>query len=115
MEGRIMKILMIIYDDDTGINRGANEKGCIARMIATRKSELNKLINKRSDSTHQKKISSKRLKTDTNESSQRKMKRSFSVTGSNIEEYFNRDGSVYSNSSKYAIILFNNHFYMEKI
>ena len=53
---RIMDRLELKYTDESLRN-----KGCIARMIMTKKSELNKLINKRTECTHQKKISSKRL------------------------------------------------------
>jgi len=56
MESKIMNRLELKYNDDSLRN-----KGCIARMVMTRKSELNKLINKRTECTHQKKISSKRL------------------------------------------------------
>ena len=56
METNIMNKLKLKYKDEE-----YKKKGCIARMIITRKSELNKLINKRSETTHQKKISRKRV------------------------------------------------------
>ena len=56
MEGKIMKQLELQYSKYDKYDK----KGCIARMITTRKSELNKLINKRAETTHQKRISSKR-------------------------------------------------------
>ena len=46
MEANVMNKLKIKYKDEEH-----KKKGCIARMITTRKSELNKLINKRSDAT----------------------------------------------------------------
>ena len=60
-------------------------------MIITRKSELNKLINKRSDSTHQKKISSKRVEINGDLYS----KGTFTVKGPNkMTECYKRDGSI---------------------
>ena len=49
MEAKIIDQLELKYKEDDKYEKN----GCIARMIITRKSELNKLINKRSESTHQ--------------------------------------------------------------
>jgi len=52
MESSIMDRLQLKYNEEEGYKN----KGCIARMIITQKSELNKLINKRSEASHQKKF-----------------------------------------------------------
>ena len=73
MESKIMDRLELKYNEDS-----LRTKGCIARMIMTRKSELNKLINKQTECTHQKKISSKQLgKIDGNQNS----KGTFTIKG----------------------------------
>ena len=107
MESQIMDRLQLQYKDE-----GYKKKGCIARMIITRKSELNKLINKRSESTHQKKISSKRTERN---NSNRNSKGTFTIKGPNEDSCYNRDGSVCSVDTKGQIERFDNHFYMEKI
>ena len=69
-------------------------------MIITRKSELNKLINKRSDSTHQKKISSKRVDL----LGDRNSKGTFTVKGpNNVPECYKRDGLICDNQKSVKI------------
>ena len=81
-------------------------------MITTRKSELNKLINKRSEVTHQKKLSSKRV----TKNGDRKSKGTFTVKGPNKKsECYMRDGSKSTSMSTIEVPTFDNHFYMEKI
>ena len=107
MEANVMNKLKIKYKDDE-----YKKKGCIARMIITRKSELNKLINKRSDATHQKKISSKRVKNN----GDRKSKGTFTVIAPDKStECYKRDGSTCDSEKSVEITQFNSLFYMEKI
>ena len=102
-----MNKLKFKYKDDE-----YKKKGCIARMIITRKSELNKLINKRSDSTHQKKISSKRVKNN----GDRKSKGTFTVIAPDKStECYKRDGSICDSEKSVEIKQFDSLFYMEKI
>ena len=51
MENTIMKKMKLKYDDKT-----PNIKGSIARMIVNRKCEITKVINKRAEKSHQKKL-----------------------------------------------------------
>ena len=107
MEANVMKKLKLKYNDEE-----YKKKGCIARMIITRKSELNKLINKRSDSTHQKKISSKRVIKNSNQNS----KGTFTVKAPDKStECYNRDGSFCDSEKSVEIAQFDSLFYMEKI
>ena len=107
MEANIMKKIKLKYKDAE-----YKKKGCIARMIITRKSELNKLINKRSDSTHQKKISSKRVELN----GDRNSKGTFTVKGPNKNtECYKRDGSISNSKKSVEIQEFDSLFYMEKI
>jgi len=107
MESKIMNRLELKYNDDSLRN-----KGCIARMVMTRKSELNKLINKRTECTHQKKISSKRLgKIDGNRNS----KGTFTIKGPEKCETYNRDGSICGTKGSGEINRFDNYYYMEMI
>ena len=65
-------------------------KGSIARMIVLRKGELAKVINKRSESTHQKKIL--KIRCEFGRKAKRRMKiNSFRIN----EEWYNDDCSVY--------------------
>ena len=107
MEANVMKKLKLKYKDEE-----YKKKGCIARMIITRKSELNKLINKRSDSTHQKKISSKRVDL----LGDRNSKGTFTVKGpNNVPECYKRDGSICDGQKSVKIQEFDSLFYMKKI
>lgn len=108
MENQIMNRLELKYDEDEGFRK----KGCIARMIITRKSELNKLINKRSESTHQKKISSKRTSKDKKD---RNSKGTFTIKGPDKSECYNRDGSICGSKGTGDVNRFDSHYYMEKI
>ena len=108
MESKIMEQLQLKYKEDDKYEK----KGCIARMITTRKSELNKLINKRSESTHQKKISSKRTESKKGD---RYSKGTFTIKEPNsTTNCYNRDGSL-CGSERNEVAQFNSHFYMEKI
>ena len=107
MEANVMKKLKLKYNDEE-----YKKKGCIARMIITRKSELNKLINKRSDSTHQKKILSKRVI----KNGDRNSKGTFTVKAPDKStECYNRDGSFCVSEKSVEIAQFDSLFYMEKI
>ena len=107
MESKIMDRLELRYNDASPRN-----KGCIARMVMTRKSELNKLINKRTESTHQKKISSKRID---KRNGRRQSKGTFTIKGPNNSETYNRDGSLCGTTGSGEINRFDSHYYMEKI
>ena len=107
MESKIMDRLELKYEEDS-----LTKKGCIARMVITRKSELNKLINKRTECTHQKKISSKRLdKIGGNRNS----KGTFTIKGPGKTETFNRDGSICGSKGNGEDNRFDSHYYMELI
>ena len=109
MEGQIMEQLELKYSEDDKYDK----KGCIARMITTRKSELNKLINKRAETTHQKKISSKRTHS---EKGNRNSKGTFTIKEPNSKaNCYNRDGSLCGSEKKVESVRFNSHFYMQKI
>ena len=84
MENWIMKQLQLKYEE-----KSCNKEGCIVRMIATRNSELNRLINKQAESTHQNRISSKRS-AQSNDSSERKIKGSFTIKGPKGDKSYNR-------------------------
>ena len=83
LEAQIMKKFKLRYTE-------GQTKGSIARMIVLRKCELAKVINKRSESTHQKKILKIRCEVDTKD--KRRMKtNSFRIN----EDWYNDDCSVY--------------------
>ena len=86
-------------------------KGCIARMIITKKSELNKLINKRSDSTHQKNISSKRV---TNNGCQNSKGTFTVIAPGNSTECYKRGESICNGEKSVEIAQFDSLFYMKK-
>ena len=92
LETKIMKKFKLQYIEDACI------KWSIARMIVTRKCELAKVINKRAERTHQKKILKTRLKKDeTEEDNALKMKMySYRIK----DEWYNDDGSVYDHKKK---------------
>ena len=80
-------------------------------MIIVRKSELNNLINKRSDSTHQKKISSKRVTNNGDQNS----KGTFTIIAPDKStECYKRDGSIRNGESSVEMAQFDSLFYMEK-
>ena len=106
IEAKIIKRLQLKYT-----SQDCNKKECIARMIAIKKFKLNKLINKRAKTTHQKKISSKR---NPALNSNRKITGTFTIRGPNCEDCFDRDGFLFSSESKTEIVQFNNYFYMGK-
>ena len=109
MEAKIMERLELKYREDDKYDK----KGCIARMIMTRKSELNKLINKRSETTHQKKISSKRSHAD---KTNRYSRGTFTIKDANNNaSIYHRDGSICGSEKKEEVARFNSHFYMDKI
>ena len=82
------------------------------RMIITRKSELDKTINKRTKSNNQKKIPSKRTCEKT---TSREGKVTFTINGPNGRNCYIRDGSVFSSNPTIYIIPFDSHFCIEKI
>ena len=87
LETKIMKKFKLKYIDDVSMN------GSIARMIVVRKCELGKVINKRAEKTHQKKILKTRYKNEDGESKNLAAKNpcSFRIE----KDWFNDDGSVY--------------------
>ena len=117
MESDIMKKLKIVYSDvDLSV------KGSIARMITIRKVALAKLINKRSEKTHQKKIVSKRQPGQKLDDSVLRDKFSFqiSMSGVNDNKWYMRDGTmcdgtICNNVLKNETPKFNPQFYIDKI
>ena len=106
IEGQIMKNFNLKYDDD------ATTKGSIARMIVLRKCELAKVVNKRSENTHQKKILKTRSSEATKNQSRRKMNQNcFRIN----QNWYNNDGSAYDKNKPRVPKNDNTIFYVEKI
>ena len=96
IEEDVMKDLGIVYAaDDKG-------KGCIAMMVVRRKSELAKTTMKRSVTTHDRKISTKRSKADVAAEGKRKpkTKESFMICSNNESQWYDKDGAIYSGKIK---------------
>ena len=64
------------------------KKGCIARMITRKRSDMFKVVNKRSKNSHQKKISTNRISTEGNKEETKKI----SETKANLSRLWERDG-----------------------
>ena len=94
MEVKKIKRLQLKYDIDN-----YKKKRSIARTIVTQKSELNKLMNKRTKSTHQKKISSMRTGT---KNATCNGKGIFTIKRPNYRDCYNRDGSIFSSNKKHT-------------
>ena len=86
-----MKELHLEYRDS---NKG---KGCVASMISRRKTDLAKCIMKRSELTHQTKITKKRTHEQTESEGLRnkKAKFAFQIKGNDGNQWYNTDGSKY--------------------
>ena len=67
METVVMKRIGLQYDCSN-----PKKKGCIARMITRKRSDMFKVVNKRSEISHQKKISTNRLSVEGNEEEAKK-------------------------------------------
>ena len=111
MEANIMKELKIKYEDSIT----TATKGCIARMIVNRKCVLTKLINKRSEISHQRKIITKR--TVALPEGTKKVKSTFHVSSNGKGEnvWFMRDGSVCDGSTIVVPNEVNTQFYLDRI
>ena len=92
LERSIMKELNLEYQDS---KKG---KGCVASMISRRKTDLAKCIMKRSELTHQTKITKKRTHEQTQNEGLRnkKAKFAFQIKGNEGNQWYNTDGSLYS-------------------
>ena len=108
LETKIMKKFKLKYTQEDNIS-----KGSIARMIVLRKCELAKVINKRAEKTHQKKISKTRYnKEDSAEKRNPKKKmNSFCID----DKWYNNDGSIYDKNSKPKSKCDETMYYVEKI
>ena len=99
-EYRIEKVVM----QDLGLVYGADDKGkgCIAMMVVRRKSELAKTTMKRSVTTHESKISTKRSKADVEAEGKRKpkIKESFMICSNDESQWYDKDGAIYSGKMK---------------
>ena len=86
-----MKELHLEYRDS---NKG---KGCVASMISRRKTDLAKCIMKRSELTHQTKITKKRTHEQTESEGLRNKtaKFAFQIKGNDGNQWYNTDGSKY--------------------
>ena len=93
METVVMKKIGLQYDCSN-----PKKKGCIARMITRKRSDMFKVVNKRSENSHQKKISTNRISAEGNEEEQKKnigdQGKPFQIVG---EGWYTPDGSVYDN------------------
>ena len=99
-----MKKFKLKYNND-------DTKGYIAQMIVLKKCELVKVINKRAENTHRKKIPKTRYSNGSTEREKTKMKpNSFRIN----KEWYNDDGSVYD-ESKATLKSDDSIFYVEKI
>ena len=92
IERDIMKKLRLEYKDDS---RG---KACIAMMVVRRRSELAKTTMKRSWTTHEARIVTKRTKKEVKEEGIRKpkVKESFRIQTNIDSVWYSKDGSMYS-------------------
>ena len=96
IEKEVMKDLGLVYEaDDKG-------KGCIAMMVVRRKSELAKTTMKRSVTTHESRISTKRSKADVEAEGKRKpkIKESFMICSNDESQWYDKDGAIYSGKMK---------------
>ena len=95
IEENVMKDLGLAYEDEKG-------KGCIAMMVVRRKSELSKTTMKRSVTTHEMKISTKRSKADVAAEGKRrpKTKEAFMICSNNASQWYDKDGEIYSGKIK---------------
>ena len=92
IEKTVMTKIKLQYpDDEMG-------KGCIAMMVARRKSELAKTTNKRSTNTHEGRILTKRTTIETKDEGRRKpkVKESFKVENNMTSQWYDKDGSEYT-------------------
>ena len=93
METVVMKRIGLQYDCSN-----PKKKGCIARMITRKRSDMFKVVNKRSEISHQKKISTNRLSVEGNEEEAKKNigvgGKTFQIVG---EGWYKPDGTVYDN------------------
>ena len=111
LETKIMKKFKLKYTDDVSM------KGSIARMIVVRKCELGKVINKRAERTHQKKILKTRYKHEDGKGKHLAAKNpcSFRIE----KEWYIDDGSVYDENKTATTIEHkeepNSNYYMGKI
>ena len=112
LETKVMKKFKLRYAEDVSM------KGSIARMIVIRKCELGKVINKRTEKTHQKKILKTRYKLEDGISKRLQSKKPCSFR---IEKmWFNDDGSLYDDCKSSAIAIVpeiekNTNYFMGKI
>ena len=92
LETSIMKELKLEYSD---LSKG---RGCIASMISRRKADLAKCVMKRSELTHQTKITKKRTHAQTEVEGLRnkKAKFAFQIKGNDGDQWYNTDGRKYS-------------------
>ena len=93
IETVVMKRIGLQYDCSN-----PKKKGCIARMIPRKRSDMFKVVNKRSEISHQKKISTNRLSVEGNEEEAKKNigvgGKPFQIVG---EGWYKPDGTVYDN------------------
>ena len=90
IERDVMKKLRLEYEDDS---RG---KACIAMMVVRRRSELAKTTMKRSWTTHEARIVTKRTKKEVKEEGIRKpkVKESFRIQTNIDSVWYSKDGSM---------------------
>ena len=91
-----MEKLELMYEED---QKG---KGCIAMMVVRRKSELAKTTMKRSVTTHELKILTKRIEADVEAEGRRnpKQKESFMICSKEESQWYDKDGALYSGKIK---------------
>ena len=96
IEENVMKDLHLVYAAE---EKG---KGCIAMMVVRRKSELSKTTMKRSVTTHERKISTKRSKADVEAEGKRKpkAKESFMICSNSESQWYDKDGAIYLGKEK---------------
>ena len=96
IEETVMEDLGLVYTAET------KGKGCIAMMVVRRKSELAKTTMKRSVTTHEAKISTKRTKADVAAEGKRKpkIKESFMICSNDESQWYDKDGAIYSGKIK---------------
>ena len=93
METMVMKKIRLQYDYSN-----PKKKGCKAQMVTRKRSDMFKVVNKRSENSHQKKISTNRISAEGNEEETKKnigdQGKPFQIVG---EGWYKPDGTVYDN------------------
>ena len=103
-DNRVMSKLNLKYSDDEKPG-----KGCVARIIIKRRCNISKLINKRCERTHMRKITKKRNSDEVKENGDKDESQSFKF-GS---QWYTTNGEEYKPSGK--IVAYKKSYYLDII